>query len=187
VDEVRRRYREPHRRYHDDRHLEEVLAHVAWLADLADDPEAVELAAWFHDAVYDLAAGAGENERASAELAASMLADRPNRDEVVRLVLLTAGHQVEEGDRNGAVLADADLAVLGSEPERYARYAADVRAEFAHVDDDAWRAGRSAVLRGFLARPRIYRTDRAHERFDAPARQNLTEELSSLGGGEAQA
>jgi len=164
-----------------------VLAHVAWLADLADDPDAVELAAWFHDAVYDPAAPAGANERASAALAAELLADRSERDEVVRLVLLTAGHEVGEGDRNGAVLADADLAILGSEPERYAVYAADVRAEFAHVDDDAWRAGRSAVLRGFLARPRIYRTERAHERFDAAARRNLAEELSALAGGQAQA
>lgn len=160
---------------------------VADLADLADDPRAVELAAWFHDAVYDPTAPAGESERASAELAAAMLGDDPVAPEVSRLVLLTAGHEVVEGDRNGAVLTDADLAILGAPRARYARYASDVRAEYAHLDHEVWRIGRSAVLRGFLRRPRIYVTDRAHARFDAAARANLAQELATLGGGEPQA
>ena len=142
----------------------------------------VELAALFHDAIYDPRAAPGENERASAELARATVGD----EEVVRLVLLTAGHDVDPDDRNGAVLADADLWVLGSPPDRYRRYAADVRAEYAFVDDDAWRAGRSAVLRGFLDRPRLYVTDRFHARLDGAARRNLVGELAALGGGEPQ-
>lgn len=159
---------------------------VDLLRDLADDPIAVELAAVFHDAVYDPAAPPGENERASAALAAELLAGRPDVEEVMRLVLLTAGHDAAPDDRNGAVLSDADLAILGSSPERYDEYAADVRAEYAHVDDEAWRRGRSAVLRSFLARDRIYRTDRAHDRFDAAARRNLARELAALGGAEPE-
>jgi predicted metal-dependent HD superfamily phosphohydrolase len=179
---VRARYAEPHRRYHTVEHLDEVMAAVAELADLADDPRAVELAVLFHDAVYDPASAPGESERASAGLAAAALGGDSIAPEVVRLVLLTAGHEVEPGDRNGAVLADADLWILGSSPERYARYAADVRAEYGHVDDDAWRAGRSALLRGFLDRPRLFRTDRFHARFDAAARRNLAGELAALVG-----
>jgi predicted metal-dependent HD superfamily phosphohydrolase len=156
-----------------------VLAVVRDLADLADDVDAVERAAWYHDAVYDPTTVPGESERRSAELV-----DDP---EVRRLVLLTAGHHVEPGDRNGAVLADADLSILGAPPERYQRYARDVRAEYAHLDDGAWRAGRSAVLAGLLRRERLFATDRAHERFDAAARRNLRQELSSLRGGEPQA
>lgn len=160
---------------------------MAELADLADDPRAVELAAWFHDAVYDPQAAPGASEAASAQLAVAALGDDPVAPEVGRLVVLTAGHDVEPGDGNGAVLADADLAILGSPPERYDRYAADVRAEYAHLDDATWRAGRSAVLRSFLGRDRIYRTDRFHARFNAVARANLARELAALGGGEAQA
>jgi predicted metal-dependent HD superfamily phosphohydrolase len=170
---VRARYAEAHRRYHTEEHLDEVLAAVAELADLADDRRAVELAALFHDAIYDPRASGGANERASAELAVELGAGQ----EVARLVLLTATHEVEPGDRNGAVLCDADLGILGSAPERYARYAADVRTEYAHVDDDGWRAGRGALLRGLLARPRLFRTDRFHERLDAAARRNLRWEL----------
>ena len=179
---MRARYAEPHRRYHTTEHLDEVLAAVHELGDLADDLRAVELAALFHDAVYDPAAAPGANERASADLAAALTGD----DEVVRLVLLTAGHEVEAGDRNGAVLVDADLSILGAPADRYERYVGDVRAEYAHVDDDAWRAGRSAVLRGFLDRPRLFVTDPYHDRLDAAAQRNLAGELAALGGGEPQ-
>ena len=103
-------------------------------------------------------------------------------EEVRRLVLLTAGHEVGPGDANGAVLADADLAILAAEPDRYARYATDVRAEYGHLDDAAWRAGRAAVLRRFADRPRLYVTDRAHDRLDGLARRNLASELAGLSG-----
>jgi predicted metal-dependent HD superfamily phosphohydrolase len=178
------RYSEPHRRYHTVEHLGEVLAWVDELVDLADDPVVVELAAWYHDAIYDAAAPAGESERRSAELAVEELTglgvDAGLIDEVRRLVLLTAGHEVGAGDLNGAVLADADLAILGADAHRYSRYAADVRAEYAHVPDDVWVTGRGAVLAGFADRSRLYVTDRAHQRLDAAARRNLAWERSTL-------
>jgi predicted metal-dependent HD superfamily phosphohydrolase len=178
------RYAEAQRHYHTVEHLSEVLGWIDQLADLADDREAVELAAWYHDAVYDPAAAAGESEARSAELAASELTalGRPAGQvaEVERLVRLTAGHDVAAGDRNGAVLADADLAILGSDRDRYVRYAADVRHEYAHVPDDTWAAGRLAVLDRFAGRSRLYLTDRAHERLDRPARQNLEWERAQI-------
>jgi predicted metal-dependent HD superfamily phosphohydrolase len=180
------RYAEPRRRYHTVEHLTEVLAALDGLLDLASDPLSVELAAWFHDAVYDPAAHGGANEHASAELASQVLNDLGVDDEriteVARLIEMTAGHAAESGDTNGAVLADADLAILHAHPDRYARYAVDVRAEYAHVDDDAWRAGRSALLTGFLARPRLFATDRVHVAFDDAARRNLGWELVTLAG-----
>src|SRR5687767_4640444 len=93
-----RRWSEPHRRYHTLEHLQAVLAVVDEHADLAADADAVRLAAWYHDAVYE--PFATDNEARSAALAPS--------EEVSRLVLLTAGHKVAVGDRNGALLADAD-------------------------------------------------------------------------------
>src|SRR5262249_3938128 len=117
-----RRYAEPHRRYHTTTHLAEVLGHVDELAGEAADAEAVRLAAWFHDAVYDPARD--DNEERSAVLAEDLLGatDLPAETvaEVARLVRLTTTHDPEEGDRNGAVLCDADLAVLAASPDRYA-------------------------------------------------------------------
>ena len=179
-------HEEPHRRYHTAEHLREVLAIADELRDHARDSAAVELALWFHDAVYDPGAAATVNERASAERAVADLtrlgAPATLVHHVRQLVLATAGHEVADDDADGAVVIDADLSILGAAPERYRRYVRDVREEYRWLDDETWRAGRSALVRSFCARERLYRTDLAHTRFDGPARANLAWELSTLGG-----
>jgi predicted metal-dependent HD superfamily phosphohydrolase len=181
-DRLAERYREPHRRYHDLRHLQEVLQTVDDLADAADDVEAVRWAAWFHDAVYDV--HRDDNEERSAQLAERDLAalglDRATVSEVSRLVRLTATHQPEDDDANGAVLCDADLRILAADPWRHAEYVADVRAEYAHVPDPEFRAGRAAVLRSLLSSDRLFRTERAYTRWEERARANLAAELRRL-------
>ncbi len=177
------RYDEPHRRYHDRRHLAEVLAALRALTGGRPVPVEVVCAAWLHDAVHD---GRDDDEERSAVLATQVLPPLgvapPVVDEVARLVRLTLTHDSAPDDAAGALLSDADLAVLGSSPERYASYAADVREEYAHVGDDAFRAGRTAVLRTLLERPRLYVTAEAHDRWDTAARRNLSDEISRLVG-----
>lgn len=178
------RYGEPHRRYHDGRHLREVLDAVDLLAHHASDVDAVRLAAWLHDAVYDPTAAAGANESASADLAAALLPPLGHPTArvalVVRLVRLTAGHDPAAGDLDGQVLCDADLRVLAASPARYAQYAADVRAEYAQVPDALFAAGRTQVLGRLLAHPRLYSTATAFELWEAPSRANVEAELSRL-------
>jgi predicted metal-dependent HD superfamily phosphohydrolase len=153
-----------------------VLAAFEQLRDLCADPAAVEDALWWHDAVYDPTASHGENEHASALLALETGCSA----ETARLIELTAGHTVAADDANGAVVADCDLSILGASEERYARYAADVRAEYEHVADADWSVGRAALLRSFLERPRLFVTDRMHDKLDAAARRNLQWELATL-------
>ena len=177
------RYDEPHRRYHDRRHLAEVLAALRALTGGPPVPLEVVCAAWLHDAVHD---GRDDDEERSAVLATQVLPPLGVApavvDEVARLVRLTLTHDPAQGDVAGALLSDADLAVLGSPPERYARYAADVRAEYAAVGDDAFRTGRTAVLRSLLDRPRLYVTAEGRDRWDTAARRNLRDEITRLGG-----
>lgn len=176
------RYLEPHRRYHDLRHVAYVLERIGELGGSAKDPAAVALAAFFHDAVYDPLAE--DNEERSAALAESMLSGVGAADraaEVARLVRLTRTHTPAKGDRNGEVLCDADLAILGAGPTEYATYAADVRQEYHAVEDAAFRAGRSEVLAGLLARPTIYATPLGRQLWEARARRNLETELALLG------
>jgi len=113
------RWSETHRKHHTVTHVHEMLDAIGLLADagIEFDREAVELAAWFHDAVYEI--GRDDNEDRSAELARELLASSPFRDEVARLVLVTKTHEVADDDVNGAVLSDADLSVLGSDAFRY--------------------------------------------------------------------
>lgn len=176
------RYGEEHRRYHTREHLVAVLDLVDELAGHADDPDLVRLAAWFHDAVYD--PRRGDNEERSAVKAERVLADTDLPPEAVaevaRLVRLTATHTPGPADRNGQVLCDADLAILGADAERYAAYAAAVRSEYAFVPEEHFNAARADILRSLLAKPTIFHTPPARERFERRARRNLHQELSRL-------
>jgi predicted metal-dependent HD superfamily phosphohydrolase len=138
------------------------------------------LAAWFHDAVYQ--GIAGEDEVESARLAELRLsqAGLPEGDvgEVARLVRLTSDHRPEAGDDDGALLCDADLSVLGGEPEPYARYVAAVREDYAHIGDADFAAGRAAVVRQLLALDPLFHTERARELWLEAARRNLQGELT---------
>ena len=181
------RWSEPARHYHTTEHLAFMLDVIEEASALAYDATAVRLAAWFHDAIYDpVASIAGANERASADLAAALLprvaVARDQTAEVVRLVLLTADHRVAPADRNGALLADADLAILGASAERYRRYAAAIRDEYAHVPDDAFAAGRSAVLAKLLELDPIFQLAPHREAWQARARENVRAELDELRG-----
>ncbi len=176
-----RRWSEPHRRYHGMGHLTAVLLFVDEYATHADDPDAVRLAAWYHDAIYD--PRASDNEEGSAVLAETELAaigqPRDRIEEVARLVRLTTGHDPAAGDRNGELLNDADLLVLSSPREAYVAYVNAIREEYAHVSDADFRAGREAVLGVLLEFPRLYRLGSLAPLEDA-ARRNITAELNLL-------
>ncbi|MEU5834391.1 hypothetical protein ABZ820_12075 [Streptomyces diacarni] len=198
-EDLLRRWAEPHRRYHATAHLSAVLDRVEELtahqeepapsATTGDepaahqgDPDAVRLAAWFHDAVYR--PDRSENEERSARLAERALPEAgvsaARTAEVARLVRLTVTHEAAPDDVNGALLCDADLAVLAGSPEEYAHYAAEVRQEYAFVPDTAFREGRAAVLRQLLSLPHLFCTSYGRAHWEQPARHNLTTELRLL-------
>ncbi|MFE0375205.1 hypothetical protein ACFW1M_06380 [Streptomyces inhibens] len=184
ADNLLSRWSEPHRRYHTVEHLAAVLDRIDELADHADDLTVVQLAAWFHDAVYR--PDRSENEERSAALAERALPElgigAARTAEVARLVRLTVTHDPAPDDPDGEVLCDADLAVLAGSPDQYAAYAAAVRTEYAFVPDPAFTTGRSAVLRQLLALPRLFRTPMGYDLWEHTARRNLTTELDLLGG-----
>jgi predicted metal-dependent HD superfamily phosphohydrolase len=181
-EELLARWSEEHRHYHNVDHLALMLSVVDDHANSADDADAVRLAAWFHDIVYDPTRT--DNEIASAEYAATTLGGlnvEPARlAEIVRLIWLTTNHNVESGDRNGALLCDADLAILASTPAAYAAYAGAVREEYRHVHDDAFRAGRIAVLTGLLDLEQLYHLPALHEAWEERARDNIAVEIRAL-------
>jgi predicted metal-dependent HD superfamily phosphohydrolase len=179
--ELEAAYADPDRGYHDLTHLTEVLAHVEELMP-ADDPdrEAVLLAAWFHDVVYD---GQGDLEERSARRAVEALGGSPLGVEVARLVRLTGSHRPADDDRPGQVLCDADLAILAADPDRYVSYTRGVRREYATVPDPDFAAGRAAVLADLLAKPSLFHTDQGRRRWEQRARANVEAEIRSLTSG----
>lgn len=172
---------QPHRQYHNITHLRDVLLRVDELAAHSVDPDAVRLAAWYHDVVYAARSDDEENSARRAQSDLAVLGFSPAMiHEVVRLVRLTASHNPHPGDRNGETLSDADLAILAAPPDRYARYAASVRAEYSHVAEDEFRIGRSRVLVGLLDAPTLYRTQFAIQHWTVQAHGNLRAELDRL-------
>jgi predicted metal-dependent HD superfamily phosphohydrolase len=180
---LRQAYSEPHRRYHTLEHIADCLAQLSEVEGLSgEERHVLELAIWWHDAVYDPTRA--DNEERSAELARADLARLGEPagviDEVARLILLTKGHTVAPGDRLGAVLVSIDLSILGREPAAYDRYATGVREEYAFVPDEAFRTGRAAVLRKFLDARAIYADPAFAARYEAQARSNIARELAAL-------
>lgn len=177
------RWSEPQRHYHTVAHLTAVLGVIDRYAGLAPHPEQVRLAAWLHDAVYDPRALGDANERDSAEFAAGLLTTlgvpADVAAEVARLVGLTAGHATGPDDPDGELLCDADLAVLAGDERAYAAYTAAIRREYAHVPDEAFKAGRAQVLKALLELPTIYRLEPLRTAWEERARANLERELNS--------
>ena len=183
--ELVRAYSESGRHYH-------TLDHIAALLHLLDqfgeglaDPGAVELAIFFHDAVY--IPTRSDNEAESATLARARLTALGLPAGLIARVadlILATRHGIEHVEQHDAdldLLLDLDLSILAADRSIYAAYARSIRNEYAAYPDEVYRPGRRRVLSQFLARPRIYQTSRLHELWDAAARANLTWELAELG------
>ena len=175
-------YSEPPRYYHTLEHLGEMFRVVGRLAGSIADMSAVQFAVWYHDAVYD--PKATDNEERSADWAEADLKSWGIADSTwaaVRTLILATKHTAEMPDRpDAAAFLDADLAILGAAEARYARYAADIRKEYGWVPEEHYRAGRRAVLEGFLKRERIYRTAVMFDEGEGAARRNLAAEVERL-------
>jgi predicted metal-dependent HD superfamily phosphohydrolase len=174
-------YLEPGRFYHNLSHIEAMLATVGRLTADGLQYPALQLAVWFHDAVYDT--HAKDNEEQSAMLAGNILKEMnipaPIMAATQHLILLTKNHVVDENDE-GKILLDADLAILGETSERYEAYARAIRQEYAWVPEADYRAGRSKILADFLKRPRIYHTGAMFAECEQTARKNLAAEIERL-------
>lgn len=182
VDALLERHREVHRHYHTATHVMWVCRHVVELASKHPVPDvhAALAAALFHDAVYQPTSST--NEADSAALAVRHLHDIGWADDRVAavdaLIMATADHL--PADTGQEVLLDADLAILGAQAGHYQAYATGVRAEYAHIDDQAWQRGRASVLQHFLERPNIYCTTTMQQSSEHRARANMSAELASL-------
>lgn len=173
-DELLAGYAEPQRQYHTQQHLEECLALLEQVRDLAEHPEEVEMALWFHDAIYDVK-GSGNEER-SAEWAHRALVAAgvaPTAAERVRQLVLVTRHDGVPGNVDEQVLVDIDLAILGAERPRFDEYERQIRDEYAFVPGFLFRRKRRQILRTFLERPVLYSTAMLRERLEARARENL--------------
>jgi predicted metal-dependent HD superfamily phosphohydrolase len=174
-------YSEPHRKYHTMQHLNECFAHLETLRLAAERPAEVEVAVWFHDAIYETRRK--DNEERSADWACdSALASGLSTDSAARIydLVMVTKHNVVVFSRDAEVLVDIDLGILGTEAARFDEYENQIRAEYSWVPWPLYRRERRRVLHQFLSRQTIYCTEHFRASYEAQARDNIARSLARL-------
>ncbi|RYY80455.1 MAG: N-methyl-D-aspartate receptor NMDAR2C subunit [Moraxellaceae bacterium] len=192
-------YSQPHRAYHSVQHLAECIDLFEQVGHLAAHPAQLELALWFHDAIYQTQPSPDQsnpaqnsheqpsnqrrsNEQRSADWAAQFLnhcdANPAMIEQVIDLIMATQHHQASDADEQ--LMIDIDLAILGSTPTRFAQYQQQISKEYDFVEPALFAVKRREVLAGFFQRPRIYQTAYFYEHYEQQARQNLQDALNAL-------
>lgn len=182
--DVWRRYCEPQRHYHTLVHLQECFERFDELRGQANHAAEIELALWFHDAVYDVRRH--DNEERSAELAREVLLgaglDAAAAQRVCELIMATR-HAAAPAGLDAQILVDVDLSILAAAPVRFHEYELQIRKEYAHVPDALFAQKRMEILQGFLDRDAIYTTAAFQAKYEAAARDNLRDAMERIAAG----
>ena len=174
-------YSQPHRHYHTLQHLQECFAHFDQVRASAQVPAEIEIALWFHDAIYDTRSK--DNEERSAQWAQTAAMEAGATDStasrLAALVMMTK-HDARPADHDARLLVDVDLAILGADRVRFDQYEEQVRREYSWVPGILYRRERRRVLQQFADRPQIYSTGHFLATLEGPARANLARSIARL-------
>ena len=168
------RYCEVHRHYHTAQHLVECLAAFQTVRHLAFHTGEVELALWFHDAIYETQRSDNEAQSAAwAREAALQHGVAPDAILRIEALIMATLHTAVPTLPDEQLLVDIDLSILGANATRFAQYEAQIRAEYAFVPEAVFRSKRREILRSFAQRPRLYSTAHFFDQLEQRARGNL--------------
>lgn len=179
---LKKAYSEKHRAYHTLDHIDACLRHLENQGEQAEHPHEVELALWFHDAIYK--PFSSTNEEDSAEWAKRFLDQQSNADadmtkRIFDLIILTKEHE-EPKTPDAKLMLDIDLSILGTSSNIYDRFEKDVRYEYKRVPKFIFKKNRKEILEGFLNRSEIYQTPFFREALEFQARKNLARAITNL-------
>ena len=173
-------YGEPHRRYHTLDHVRHCLEEFDRAAALMDDPDVVEMALWFHDAIYR--SGAMDNERRSADLFRQWSeehADAAFLQRVDDLIMVTT-HRDPPTQRDERFIVDIDLSSFGLPWEAFERDGRRIRAECADIVDEIYCPGQLRFLLSLQNRPTFFLTEFFQQRYERIARNNIHRVIENL-------
>lgn len=173
-------YTESGRYYHTNTHIADCLAHFQDVRNLANKPAEIEVALWFHDAIY--ITRRNDNEKMSAEWARTYLnsegAEGETVQRIVDMIIATKAHDVLHGDV--ALLVDIDLVILGASETAFKAYDQAIRREYEWVSEEQYRTSRAQILNTFLEQDFIYKTIQFREKYEEQARKNLSQKIKEL-------
>lgn len=174
-------YSQGHRVYHNFNHITACIKHLDAVRDKLESPLAVELAIWFHDCIYNIFSR--QNEEKSARYAVERLTALQEEENIIVRVnglIMTTIHPAAPESHDERYMADIDIAVLGSSPEKYKAYEKAIRYEYKWIPGFVYQKQRSLLLQSFLKQERIYMTDYFFDTFEATARENITAAIKTL-------
>jgi predicted metal-dependent HD superfamily phosphohydrolase len=175
-----KQYGEPHRHYHTLQHLGECLELLSSLQLGLQSNAEIEIALWFHDAVYD--PRRHDNEEQSGQWAQQVIQDLGVEADVslrIRALILATRHDATPTNLTAQTLVDIDLAILGASEIRFDEYERQVRQEYKWVPEADFYKARQRILNVFLARPWIYSTAYFQANFEEGARQNILRSIAA--------
>lgn len=168
-------YSHSDRHYHTLQHLQECFSYFDLVKDQAEVPTAVEMALWFHDAIYNVKGH--NNEQLSAQWAVkclqSLKVEQNIINQVQQLIMITT-HQAMPQTTDEKIIVDVDLAILGATPQRFAEYEQQIRKEYSWVPCFLYKMKRKAILKSFMKRLAIYQTAKLFNLLEQQARDNLS-------------
>ena len=188
-------YRQKHRHYHNYAHICHVLDTIHDHSDKFSNIQAAELAANFHDVVYEVGDKYDYNEQRSCIVFLEKIEeDNPNikydRNDhdfmTVELALImigcTHGHTLDrirnyeqltpEQIEDIKMFLDADIKILAESEDKVLQFESDIRKEFSIYSDVDYTLGRIKVLESFLNRRQIYLSE-IGKPWEQKARKNL--------------
>ncbi len=172
-------YTQPARAYHNVDHITMCLDELERAEFLAERPREIEMAIWYHDAVYDPRGKDNESQSANLAVTAIDAAKMKHiRAVAVKDLILATKHHDPPATNDGRLIVDIDLAILGQKKAVFDAYEDAIRKEYDWVDDEEFRARRSSVMRRFLEQPHVYHTAMFRGRYETTARANLERSLT---------
>ena len=168
------------RHYHTPAHLDHCLSRFDMCRELMRRPDEVEVALWYHDAIYE--PSSPDNERRSAELFVARVGAACAEETVARVhdLIMATTHREPPHDLDTRLMVDIDLSGFGLPWEAFSRDSQAVRAEFAHVSDEEFYGSQIGFLRSLVERERFYASDFFHDRYERQARSNVERTLARL-------
>lgn len=178
---LRRAHAEAHRHYHTAAHIQATLRHLDGIIVQANRPHEIELALWFHDAIYRPFSASNE---ADSALWAVRFMNQNQASEAAKLrvhdLIMATCHQAPTQTNDQAIMVDVDLSILGAPHDLFAQYEQWIRQEYRWVPQFLYRRKRKALLNGFLQQPSIYQTRHFQQLLETQARQNLNWAVAQL-------
>ncbi|MCJ8153062.1 hypothetical protein MKJ01_04690 [Chryseobacterium sp. SSA4.19] len=179
--EIEQKYSEKSRYYHTLEHLDLMFSELDPVKDKIENFIGISFSVFYHDIIYD--ATSKSNEEKSAEFAKLRLQqlniDQNTIAEISGQILATKLHQRSD-NKDTNYLLDADLSILGKDPETYSDYTQKIRKEYSIYPDLLYKPGRKKVLKHFLALEHIFKTPYFADRYEIQARENIVLELKNI-------